>query len=813
MTRRRNTPSSHGLRTCALAVLAAVHCGAPSPPSGAGFPRAASPSAPAALVAAGASGPTHLFAFAGEETPIDFHRSPRGHFVVHTARHLIDVDPEHLDALRVVDLPEGTREVVATAGAPRLLAVGRDVVHVLDGTTLSVLSRVVVRGLAIEEGSVALAAGSGAWAARQCVSESATAGCKLVTFDPDGKPRATVPVGDALPLLSPDAAYLVEVDVRKRNVYDAISGRLLLRREGGRFLKEPPGQPQGQGYEPGREETFQFLADGSGAAGFGRLAISREGVVEVDDVRTGRVLGSVHYPRIFRDSPHLASPDGTLVASVLPGREIAFFDTRTLRPRRRVSLAPAFLDECNGCSLVWRDEAHVEVLGGEEHVIASVDGTLERRKADAPERVLSGPGFSVDGDGSERAKTAVGTGSVAPCALTLGDGRAIPLSTAACARGELPHFERAGRFVAGMVPSDAHRARRTFTLYDERRPGADVEAMSLGHREATPRLPRDFGGLAGLTGAPAEPIWLTQAPVDAATLPSPTWTPSADDLRAPSTVQTRLTRSHAFRLEWEPDGLTLTITPRTPGAQAFAVHDGAFPPARWYVDAGVALLAVSSSGNPGRPDYALLCAAGTGCKRLPTPGVVGFAWPWILARSATSQPAVTQTLYHAVTGASRPLPPGCDAAWLLDAAPTVACIMHSPAPSDEHRIAFFDGAGHATGEVPLPSPGPFLTSVAWPGIVLGNRGLLLLPSVDRLETWVFDAHRRRAIVVPGTRAALALYPAGRFEVFGGDPASSRSEGARLAASTLRCREGETLYPLARCRTAAESPGAWDRGDW
>ncbi len=794
-----------------MTALVAVHCGGAPTPYGAGFRGATTPVAPDAAAKAAASTPAQLFAFAGEDAPTDFHRSPQGHFVVHTARHLVDIDPERMDTFRVVDLPEGTRDIVATGGAPRLLAVGRDVVYVLDGATLGVVARVAMPGLAKEEGSVTLAGGSGAWAARQCANEGAESGCRLVAFDPGGALRAKVQVGDALPLLSPDGAYLVEVGLKKRNVYDASTGRLLLRREGGRFLKQPPGQPQGQGYEPGREETFQFLADGPGTAGFGRLAISRDDVVEVDDVRTGRVLGSVHYPRIFRDSAHLTSPGGTLVASVLPGREIAFFDTRTFRPRKRVSLAPAFLDECSGCSLVWRDEAHVEVLGGEEHVIASVDGTLERRKADAPERVFSGAGFSVDG--SERAQPAVGPGSAAPCVLTLAGGLAIPLSSAACGRGELAHFERSGGFVAGMVPSDAHRARRTFTLYDERRSGADVEVASLGRHDATPRLPRDFGGLAGLTGAPAEPIWLTQTPVDAATLPSPTWTPSTDDLRAPSTVQTRLTRSHAFRLEWEPDGLTLTITPRTPGAKAFVVHDGAFPPARWYVDAGVALLAVSSTGNPGRPNFALVCGAGGGCRRLPIPGVVGFAWPWILGRSAASQPSVDYTLHHAVTGASRALPPGCESAWLLDATPTVACIMHSPASSDDHRVVFFDGAGHATGEVHLPSPGPFLTSVAWPGIVLGNRGVLLLPSVDRFETWAFDVHRRRAIIVPGLRVALALYPEGRFEVFGDDTPSTRPEGVSLAESTLRCREGETLFPLARCRARAEARGAWDRGDW
>lgn len=794
-----------------MTALVAVHCGGAPTPSGPGFRGATTPAAPDASAKTAASTPTKLFAFAGEDAPTDFHRSPQGHFVVHTARHLVDIDPERMDTSRVVELPEGTRDIVATGGAPRLLAVGRDVVYVLDGATLGVVARVAMPGLANEEGSVTLASGSGAWAARQCANEGAESGCRLVAFDPGGARRATVQVGDALPLLSPDGAYLVEVGLKKRNVYDASTGRLLLRREGGRFLKDPPGQPQGQGQEPGREETFRFLADGVGSGGgFGRLVISRDGVVEVDDLRSGRVLGSVRYARIFQNSAHLVSPDGSLVASVLPGRQIGFFDTRTLRPRKSASLAPAFLDECNGCSLVWRDEAHVEVLDGEEHVIVSVDGNLERRKADAPERVLSGPAFSVEGDGSERAQLAGGAAKVAPCVLTLAGGPPIPVSTASCWRGALPHFEREGRFVAGMVPSDANRVRRTFTLYDDRRSSA---VASLGQRDIVPRSPRDFGGLAGLTGADADPIWLTQAPVDAAMLPSPTWTPSTDDLRAPNTVQTRLTGTHSFRLEWEPDGLTLTISPRIPGAKAFVGRDTSFPPARWYVSAGAALLAVSSTGNPGRPNFALLCDAGSGCKRLPIPGVVGFAWPWILARSAASQPSVAYTLHHAVSGASRALPSGCATGWLLDAAPTVACMSHASSPADLDRIAFLDGAGRATGEVPLPESGPYLTRMEWPGIVLGNRGILLLPRSDRLETWAFDAHRRRAIIVPGLRVALALYPEGRFEVFGDDTPSTRPEGVSLAESTLRCREGETLFPLARCRARAEARGAWDRGDW
>jgi WD40 repeat protein len=182
----------------------------------------------------------------------------------------------------------------------------------------------------------------------------------------DGSLVAEIPApSDELSGLSysSDARYLVHTGFQKHMVYDLAKSRLALRRLGGRVESGGPSD----------FEIFQIEGD--------KLLMSRFGVVEYDDLSTGKVLASQRYDVDTFDVNYLHMRiEGTpFVATVWnDGEKVTVwnFETRTLV--KTPALRPYLDGVCFACSIRDRHDGTIALTVKDSPLISLATGKVTK---------------------------------------------------------------------------------------------------------------------------------------------------------------------------------------------------------------------------------------------------------------------------------------------------------------------------------------------------------------------------------------------------------------------------------------------------
>jgi hypothetical protein len=751
------------LRVGGVAALAGVGCGGgvPTPSVAPKSPDVATTKTPQD---GGKPPGAPLFAFLDEDAPTMVNLGPSGNLLVQTHRHLITVDLQHPEAMRIADLPDDTETVVTVNGAPISIAIRQDQVTLFDAETLRVRKTLTVPNLVDDVGAVALSR-KGVWAAKTCSPREpvAAARCAFAVFDADGKPASKVPTHQGVPSLSSDGAYVVDVDEGAHDVYETSTGKRMLRRLWKGFMQ---GSLELQG------QLFRFLGH--------ELLMTRGEVLEITDLRTGKVLGSARHPETENGVQHSLSPDGAHVATLLDGRLI-FFATASRRQVASVSTEAAV--GCFDCSLHWTDASHVQVESASWRIRVAMDG-----KTDAIERTEASTLFAGKNAKLERTQR---TSAGRDCRLHLKGGEAIAVPAQTCF--PLPEvLETTDTLVLGSPPNENGHV----LAYDLAKRSLRFQ---LGQGATPERRLIERDATLGLLGGGGSDIWLGPKPQLADATPQAGPTAMAAEVPDPDRAKESVT--HSFRLRWEPSGLSLAITDkRTKQTKAFEYD--AFPEHLWQVDGDRAYIAISRAGLA--RGSSVVCDFARGCEKIIKHRLTGVAWPWMVAVGDKSF-----ELVHGETGERRELPKACTSeVLLLSARPEVACVVSK---ANRDVLTVFDATNTAQHGVPLFSdsilrPRPALANVMPWGMLTHDRSKVIAARFDSRAWVALDLPRRRRAMfaAQGAGGLVAVYPDGRYEAFG--------QGVDPGA-VLRCREGDTLRPLATCRAKAEATGAWLRGDW
>jgi hypothetical protein len=545
--------------------------------------------------------------------------------------------------------------------------------------------------------------------------------------------------GPAIPTLSPNGHFVFILRHQKLEAYDVATAKRTLKREGGAISQ--------QSVVRGRS----FAVDEDGMAGEvlhafsdDTLLLSRFGMVELSDLKTGKVLGSSRYPS---GASHVLSTDRTQVATLFPGLyKAAIWDITTRKIARVVTWHKVRCDTCN---------------------LESFDGENLRVR-------------EYDGESIVRFLVNAATGVVAPYSglpplQVTEDGFRIELSerearvTASSGKKHLLPPAVAGSVLAGglvMLPADgATIVRRDGTL------------LQLGAGAGTSeRIVIARNGELGVRDRNSDAeVFLGSQPSSA----------GADPLSSPFRIASD---THTF--VQEENGKVL-VARDTIGNEVMrqdvrssvreALVDGKHIV---YADVGV-----------------MACTVGVpACQQFSSTKVaLGLSWPYVLL--AERNPALQNTvLLNLETGASTPVPvleKHAPLALLVGKDGTLQVVFIG---LSEHRLTVRDVAGRVLWTTPLQAKALPKSGNAWVGYIptMARQGtkLLLENPYERSEYLLLDATRQGAsTVVFGERGALEIRADGSARTYG-----DRSSLAGLAfCESPGDKPNETLLePLDTC---------------
>jgi hypothetical protein len=274
-----------------------------------------------------------------------------------TRRGLLDFDPKVPEALARTRFPTVASTILLSAKGDRALLELAGKRELWDTHAKKRIATVALEDGAIsaamsDDGSLVALGGCGAQMPRPKGAQGAKRGLpnQAASDDPcgyglfrgsDGALLRKIPVDGPEDLsnlrFSGDGRYMVQTGIQKRMIYDVANGRLALRRMGGRI----------DGGSPDGNELFVFEGD--------KLLISRFGLLEYDDLVTGKVIGSQHYGDGGADESirHLRVEGRTMVATLLAERKrLILWDYASKKPPQTIALSKFLPEPCFGCEMI-----------------------------------------------------------------------------------------------------------------------------------------------------------------------------------------------------------------------------------------------------------------------------------------------------------------------------------------------------------------------------------------------------------------------------------------------------------------------------
>jgi hypothetical protein len=709
-----------------------------------------------------------------------------GHAVAYSLRTLYDFDPATPDVVRRHALPDDTTSVVPSANGARAVVVRKDKNEIWDLATF----RMVAALDTTETGnSVHISADGAQVAVSACgdaipappakgkakpVDPEANPTCGFLVFSGrDGKRLAAFATegdgGFGEGTFSPDGRFIVLSEMQKRLVYNASTGKLVLRRIGGRVDGS------------GGSELTEFMGDS--------LLVTRFGVVEVDDLVTGKVLAGQRYDVPGADETlfHLRIPGTTRLATMWGSGKKAFvWDWAQKRVIRTFDLGKKLEEPCYGCTLSALDANKLSVVGAPVELTLDLTTGTATSSGDASSRrteiAFEGPGVRVERQYEDRGSA---------CYVTAGGVR-NEVSRVLCGNGE--KVVGRGTLVAGSASGsvavyDAAKKRMVLSL------GPAPEERGGGLNAVV----RD--GILGFTSWNEDkPLWLTQGEHTPREFPKSKrggMSMETSDLRVTSEW---LDKGHMVRAE------------DLDGQEAFSQKlDGSNGP---MLGSG-ARVVISKLAQDRKSYESMLCEPKKGCTPLPAgPRPVGFNGPWLASRQSAGpahdlrnlDTGKAFTIAEEACGTVLGILPTATGAHLVCAAgakkpPPKGAAGHGADGDEKLWVVDQDGARVRELTVPHVKLRPMSMKSL-------NGQLRLLGSSLVIPGGVEGGHDRYALVdVEGKRpsvdlvttatGAIALYSDGTFERFG------KSEPL---LPMVRCVRGDVMSPLESCLRGREIKG-------
>lgn len=420
-----------------------------------------------------------------------------GHVVGHSLRALYDFDPAAPDVVRQHPLPDDTTSVVPSANGTRAVVVRREKNELWDLSTFRMVAALDTN----ETGNSVHISPDGAQVAVSTCGDAiptppvkgkvkpadpeANPTCGFLVFSgKDGK-RLTAFATDGdggfgEGTFSPDGRFIVLSGMQKRLVYNASTGKLVLRRLGGRVDGS------------GGSELTEFMGD--------TLLVTRFGVVEVDDLATGKVVAGQRYDVPGADETlfHLRVPGSTRLATLWgSGKKVFVWDWAQKRVVRTFDLGKKLEEPCYGCSLAAVQPDKLSVVGASVELTLDLATGATTSSGDASSRRTE---IAYDGPGARLERQYEDHGW--SCYLSAGGARS-EVSRVLCGSGE-PATGR-GNLLAGTASGsvavyDLGKKRMVLALG----PVPEERGVSL-----TPVV-RD-GVLGFVSWGDEKPLWLTHS--------------------------------------------------------------------------------------------------------------------------------------------------------------------------------------------------------------------------------------------------------------------------------------------------------------
>jgi hypothetical protein len=783
-----------------IALFASVACHAGSLPRSPQAPRggAASLEKPRE-VPQGNGGVLHLLG--SEDAVIAQQASERGYVVAVTAAGFLRFDPKVPEVVRR-SLFQGPadRALISARGDRALLAFGGRVELWATDTERKIATLTTTDHGFIE---MALSANGAAAAVSMCAedmpkgakapADETPCGTVLVRGE-DGVRVAVVP-GEVAELaffsFSDDARYLVQTGSQKRMIYEVSTGRLALRRLGGRL-------------EPGADifEVFQIESD--------KLVMSRFGVVEYDDLRTGRVVASQHYDAAESGATfrHLRVAGLPIIATLWnEGERVSLWNYESRKLVKTVVLKSHLKEPCNSCTLSDHGDGKLSLSVQDSPIIDAATGQVEKQGDKNPlvqsETVLVGATGLLRREYPESATEVCRYMTVGTSA---GELQGQPTPSTAGGFEVPPAFCSGASMSAQALAVSDNGALRVYDL------AARKERLQFGQVHPYP----DHGGglstvaregVFGLRATRAgQTLWLTQKPAAAPFvgelgdfMAEPAQT---DDYRFFAKYRTG-TEARSEIIGHDRVGKEV-LRDAIPGYARSLMASG-----NRVVVKAMALqvrLPDSKAGAPRKPHPKVskyvffLCEVSAGCKPVEADeSVLGIAGSHVLTSSLSESAHAIRNLD---TGTKIAIDAEC--AYGLGITMTkeglrVLCRVAFPklVPSGNGEptptFAVFDEHGRKVHVLELAEGLRRNLGYANPELLHMTGSRLLLPlESGRTRYALIDVRQGLVATILGDhQGALALLPDGRFERFGD---STRFDGA------LRCLKDDIYHPAAACGT-------------
>ncbi len=703
-----------------------------------------------------------------------------GHAVAHSQRSLYDFDPAAPDVVRRHPLPDDTTSVVPSENGARAVVVRKEKTEIWD---LGSFRKVATLDTTEPASSGAHISADGEQVAlSSCGDEipappakgklkpqAPEAACGYLIFSAkDGKRIsvfATEGDGFSEGTFSSDGRFLVASSIQKRLVYNASTGKLVLRRIGGRV--DPSGG----------SELTEFMGD--------TLLVTRFGVVEVDDLNTGKVVASQRYDVPGADETlfHLHVPGTTrLVTMWGSGKKVFVWDWAQKRVVRTFDLAKKLEEPCYGCTLSALDPNKLSVVGAPVELTLDLATGTATSSGEASSRrteiAYEGPGARVERQYDDHGWT---------CYLTAGGTRS-EISRVLCGNGE--RVSGRGSLLAGAASGSV-------AVYDVAK-----KRLVLGLGPAPEERGGGFApvvrdGILGLISWGEEkPLWLTQGEH------VPREFPKGKRGNGTETNDLRITT------EWAEKG-TMVRAEDLDGQEAFSHKlDGSPGPVL-----GSGSRVVISKMSADRKSYdTLLCEPKKGCTPLTSGGrPAALNGPWFVDHPAAGQAHELRNLDSGkrfaipdeACGSVVAVLPTAAGAQLVCAAGSSKPKAKHAGPEVEDKLWVVDQDGARVRELTVPRLKLRPASMKSPNSQLRMLGAsLVLPGGtegghDRYTLVDVEGKRPSVDLVTTATGALAVYSDGTFERFGkSDP----------LLPLVRCVRGDLMSPLESCLRGREIKG-------
>jgi WD40 repeat protein len=401
--------------------------------------------------------------------------------------------------------------------------------------------------------------------------------------------------------LSPSGAYLLLMRTQEFQWLSVATGKRALLRKGGRFV---PGDAIGKA----SRELLEFTDDTT-------LLFSRFGMLELDDLKTGKVLFSQRYAASQdEDVRHVVSPDRKRVATFLQGRgQVAVWDWSTGKPAQTFALGKDVV--CNTCEVSVSNSEIIRVEGATingANATISIDAKAKKVVEDTTPETNSFQSTFFAEDGMTVRENANDFSYVVVAPEGSSTHRGLNLS-----------FESAGNTLVvtgkSMVRVFDRRAQTIFQLGTEHLPPSRDPSEHNGY------LPVARQAALGLRRPDKTEIWLEQPSAPA------TSTLLANGERSKDEKPQRefVSETHRFQIEYTRKGeATLKIFDVTKAERLNEPIHGYLNYARTHVEgAHIAMEMRLDRGG----SVLTVCSVGVGCREIPDiRNFISMKWPWIL---------------------------------------------------------------------------------------------------------------------------------------------------------------------------------------